>query len=285
LSGQSNSISIKKTLLIDGHLLDLSQPRLMGILNTTPDSFYSGSRLSTEHAWLNRTAKMLEDGADIIDVGGYSTRPGAAEVAVHEEIERVLPVVRSIKKHYPEAILSVDTFRASVAETCLDNGANIINDVSGGRLDKALIPLVARRNIPYVIMHMRGTPQSMNQLNFYEDLITDIIYELQEMVDRCIAEGIADLIIDPGFGFAKNTEQNFELMRQLKAFQRLGHPVLVGISRKSTIYKTLNTTPEGALNGTTAMNMMALMNEASILRVHDIKEASECIKLYKSVYL
>ena len=250
----------------------------MGILNITPDSFYSGSRI--EFQKIQDTAgQMLAEGAAFLDVGGYSTRPGATDVSVEEELDRVLPAIETLARYFPEASLSIDTFRAHVAERCVTAGAGLINDVSGGTLDAAMLTTVARLRVPYILMHMRGTPQTMNSRTEYTDVTREVIDELHPRVARLQQLGIPDVIIDPGFGFAKTVAQNFELLNRLTAFHIFGKPLLVGLSRKSMIWRTLGTDPAGALSGTTALNAVALLKGAKILRVHDVKPAMECIKL------
>lgn len=270
----------KKTLNIRGTLLDLSAPAVMGIINITPDSFYSGSRVGATDEIVEKAGQMLSEGAGMIDIGGYSTRPGAREVSAEEEGDRIEFAVEPLAKFFPDLIISVDTFRAEVAERGIRKGAHMINDVAGGTLDDAMFETVARLRVPYILMHMRGTPQTMNNLTDYERLVPDILRDLRQKVALLQSKGVADLIIDPGFGFAKTIAQNFELMRELKQFQLLGYPVLVGISRKTTIYKTLHISPEEALNGTTVLNTLALERGASILRVHDVKPAVEAVKLW-----
>lgn len=270
----------KKTLNIRGALLDLSTPVVMGIMNVTPDSFYSGSRVAATDEIVEKAGQMLSEGAGMIDVGGYSTRPGAREVSAEEEGDRIESAVEPLAKFFPNLIISVDTFRAEVAERGIRKGAHMINDVAGGTLDDTMFETVARLRVPYILMHMRGTPQTMNSLTDYERLIPDILGDLRQKAALLQSKGVADLIIDPGFGFAKTIAQNFELMRELKQFRLLGYPVLVGISRKTTIYKTLHISPEEALNGTTVLNTLALERGASILRVHDVKPAVEAVKLW-----
>lgn len=270
----------KKTLNIRGTLLDLSTPLVMGIMNITPDSFYSGSRVASSDQIVEKAGQMISEGAGILDIGGYSTRPGAREVSAQEEGDRIESAVEPLAKYFPDLIISVDTFRAEVAERGVGRGAHIINDVAGGTLDDAMFEAVARMRVPYILMHMRGTPQTMNQLTAYERLVPDILRDLRQKVAVLQSKGVADLIIDPGFGFAKSIAQNFELMRELKQFKLLGYPLLVGISRKTTIYKTLQISPEEALNGTTVLNTLALECGASILRVHDVKPAVEAVKLW-----
>lgn len=272
----------KKTVNVGGRLVDLSTPLVMGIVNFTPDSFYSDSRVGSEQAVLEKVGKMIEEGAAIIDVGGYSTRPGAAEVGAQEESDRVLSVIEPVKKYFPDIIISVDTFRSQVAEDAVKAGGHIINDVSGGTLDEQMFDTVAALRVPYILMHMRGTPETMNQLTDYNNLVVDIVRELKSSIDVLRQKGVADIWVDPGFGFAKTIEQNFSLLKDLQEFEQLGYPVLVGLSRKATIYKTLNILPEQALNGTTVLNTLALERGASILRVHDVKEAVEVVKLWKA---
>ncbi|WP_353720610.1 dihydropteroate synthase [Dyadobacter sp. 676] len=270
----------KKTLNIRGRLLDLSTPVVMGIMNITPDSFYAGSRVVATDEIVEKAGKMLAEGAGIIDIGGYSTRPGAREVSEDEEGDRIESAVEPLAKFFPEVVISVDTFRARVAERGICKGAHLINDVAGGTLDDAMFETVARLRVPYILMHMRGTPQTMNSLTTYERLVPDILRDLRAKLVLLQSKGVADVIIDPGFGFAKTTAQNFELMRELAQFKSLGYPVLAGISRKTAIYKTLNISPEEALNGTTVLNTLALERGASILRVHDVKQAVEAVKLW-----
>ena len=267
---------------INGKLVDFSSPLVMGILNTTPDSFFEGSRYKPHaDALVEVAGKMLEEGAKMIDIGGYSTRPDAEEVNENEECERVLPAIEAICKHFPQAIISIDTFRAEVARKAILAGAAIINDISGGNLDNNMFQTVAKLNVPYILMHSRGTPKTMSQLNIYNNLTDDIIQELASKVYTLREMGVKDIIIDPGFGFAKDLPQNYELMQNLPLFDILNLPILVGISRKSMIWKLLNISPKEALNATTALNMYALEKSANILRVHDVKEAVEVIKLYE----
>ena len=268
------------TIHCKGELIDLSSPKVMGIINATPNSFYAESRKTSEKDILKQVEKMLEDGADFIDVGGYSTPPGAPKVDETEELNRVLPAIENILKSFPEALISVDTFRANVAEKSIEAGAAIINDISAGNLDPEMMKTVAKYQVPYIMMHMRGTPQTMKDLNQYDDLLQDILFYFSEKISEARALGINDLIVDPGFGFAKNIAQNFELLSKMELFKTLELPILAGLSRKSLIYKTLNTSAQEALNGTTFLNTIALSKGANILRVHDVKEAVECTKLY-----
>ena len=274
----------KKTLNVRGKLLDLSVPKVMGILNITPDSFYQGSRfLGNVQELTDRAGVMLSQGASVLDVGGYSTRPGAAEVSGREESERVVWAIEGLKKSFPDCIVSVDSFRAQVAEAALVAGADMINDVAGGDLDEGMFDVVARYKVPYVLMHMRGNPKTMNRLTDYADVAADIIKDLAGRVAVLRARGVADIVVDPGFGFAKTIDQNFELMKKLSFFHQLGCPLLVGISRKTMIWKTLGIHAEEALNGTSVLNTLAVQAGANILRVHDVKEAMEVIKLCRAV--
>ncbi|QDH77637.1 dihydropteroate synthase [Echinicola soli] len=275
----------KITLQIKGKLILLDDPCVMGILNVTPDSFYSESRISPdENKLLQKAEKLLGEGAAILDLGGYSSRPGAAEVTTEDEINRILPAVKALKKHFPAAIISVDTFRHKVAEAAFSEGADIINDISGGELDKKMIPTVGKLNIPYICMHMRGNPETMQDKTEYNNIEKDILLFFNEKLNQCYKAGIKDVIIDPGFGFAKTLVQNYRILKNLSYFKTIKNPILAGVSRKSMIYKTLGVSPEEALNGTTALNMAALLNGAKILRVHDVKEATETVKLYKQLY-
>ena len=251
----------------------------MGILNFTPDSFYSESRTLKDSSLLSKIEEMLNEGATFIDIGAYSSRPGANFVSVEEEKQRLLPALETIVKEFPEVLISVDTFRSKIAADAIDLGACMVNDISGGNLDADMFALVAKKQVPYILMHMRGTPKTMNSLNKYDDLILDTISELQEKVQLLNKLGLNDLIVDPGLGFAKDLIQNYEIVKHLKSFECLGHPLLVGASRKSMIYKHLNTSIEEALNGSTVVHTASLLNGASILRVHDVKAAVEAIKI------
>lgn len=255
-------------------------PLLMGILNSTPDSFYDGGLYTSEIKWLKKTADMIEAGADIIDVGAYSTRPGAVNISEQEELERLVPVITSIRKHFPEQIISVDSFRASVAEKAVDEGANIINDISGGTIDQEMFTTVARLQVPYILMHIKGTPQTMQLAPSYDNVVQEVQIYFEERIRLLQELGFFKTIIDPGFGFGKTLEHNFQLFNNLDAFLSFNLPVLVGISRKSMIHKVLNISSKEALNGTTVLNTLALTKGASILRVHDVKEAKEVIDLY-----
>ena len=267
------------TINCKGKLIDLTSPKVMGILNITPDSFYEGSRRTSDAALLTSAEEMLKQGATFLDIGGYSSRPGAEDISIAEELKRVIPAIEAVLQNFPDAIISADTFRAEVASRSLEAGAAMINDIAAGNLDREILPVIAKYQVPYIMMHMRGNPQTMKEQNNYEDLITDILYYFSEKISAARELGINDIIIDPGFGFSKNIEQNFELLSKLELFHIAETPVLVGISRKSTIYKTLNCGPEEALNGTTVLNTVALLKGAQILRVHDVKEAMEAVKL------
>lgn len=267
------------TINCKGKLIDLTSPKVMGILNITPDSFYEGSRRTSDAALLTSAEEMLKQGATFLDIGGYSSRPGAEDISIAEELKRVIPAIEAVLQNFPDAIISADTFRAEVASRSLEAGAAMINDIAAGNLDREMLPVIAKYQVPYIMMHMRGNPQTMKEQNNYEDLITDILYYFSEKISAARELGINDIIIDPGFGFSKNIEQNFELLSKLELFHIAETPVLVGLSRKSTIYKTLNCGPEEALNGTTVLNTVALLKGAQILRVHDVKEAMEAVKL------
>ena len=252
----------------------------MGILNVTPDSFFAGSRTPTQKTVLERAEKLLSEGAAILDIGGYSSRPGALDIPAEEETNRIVPAIKSIISEFPDAVISVDTFRADVAQAAIEAGAAIINDISGGTIDGRMFATTAALQVPYILMHMRGTPQTMQTLTQYQDLLPEMLRYFAEKVDALRRLGVNDIIIDPGFGFAKTVEQNYEVLNQLEVFRILELPVLAGMSRKSMTYKTLNIGPEEALNGTTALNMLALTKGAKILRVHDVKEAVQTVKLY-----
>jgi dihydropteroate synthase len=269
---------------IEGKLIDLSTPRVMGIINMTPDSFYKGSRYSKESYLVGIAGKMISEGADILDLGGYSSRPGAADISEGEEAERVLPVIKLLKEEIPSAVISVDTFRSGIAQRAvLECGANIINDISGGEADSRMFDVVAELNVPYILMHMQGNPQTMQNNPVYDDVVADILRWFAPRIFRLQSAGVKDIIIDPGFGFSKTNKHNFEMLRRLGDFEVAGLPILAGLSRKGTIWKTLGITPEEALNGTTVLNTVALLNGADILRVHDVKEAVEAVKLLKKM--
>ena len=275
----------KYSLNIHGSLYELDSPKVMGILNVTPDSFYSGSRCSTDDALIERRVhQIIDEGADMIDIGGYSSRLNADDISPEEEYSRLDRGLRIIRTIAPQAIVSVDTFRADVARRCVENwGVEIINDISGGDLDDAMFDTVAGLKVPYILMHMRGNPATMNTLTQYDNVVVDVIKDLGAKVQRLNALGVADVIIDPGFGFSKTVEQNYRLMNHLGFFHSLALPLLVGISRKSMIYRPLGITPEQSLNGTTALNMVALAAGTHILRVHDVKEACEAVKIHNLI--
>lgn len=271
------------TINCKGNLIDLTSPKVMGILNITPNSFFDGGKYADENSVLQQVEKMLIDGATFIDVGAYSSKPNAEFVSENEEISRLIPVIELILKNFPETLISVDTFRANVAKKAIENGACIINDISAGSLDEDMMQTVAKLQVPYIMMHMKGNPQTMQSLAQYENIVKEMLFYFSEKVAQARSLGINDLIIDPGFGFAKTLEQNFEVMNKLELFQMLELPLLVGVSRKSMIYKTLETSAEFALNGTTVLNTIALQKGVKILRVHDVKEAMECVKLCNSL--
>jgi dihydropteroate synthase len=277
------------TINCKGQLIDLATPKVMGILNVTPNSFFDGGKhkpgSSGESEILSQVGKMLSDGATFIDIGGYSSKPSAEFVSEEEELNRIVPVVQSIMKHYPEAILSIDTFRSVVAATCVDKGAAIINDISAGILDDKMMEVVAKYNVPYIMMHMRGMPQTMQSMTNYDDIVKEILFYFSERIHKARSLGINDLIIDPGFGFAKKLEQNNEVLKKLALFEMLELPLLVGISRKSMITKALDISSNEALNGTTVLNTIALTKGANILRVHDVKEAVEAVTLFNKINL
>lgn len=251
----------------------------MGILNITPDSFYDGGRYNQDSTFLKQAEKMIHQGADFIDVGGYSSRPGASDIPVEEELTRTIPVIKALKKEFPTVLLSIDTFRSQVANTAVNEGAAIVNDISGGELDPVMLETIAALQVPYIAMHMRGTPQTMNQLTQYENLLKEIVDFFHQKINALRASGVNDVILDPGFGFAKTAAQNFELLNNLNQLHILEKPLLVGLSRKSMIWRTLEISPEDSLNGTSVLNTIALIKGASILRVHDVKEAREVIAL------
>lgn len=271
------------TLNCNGRLLSSNRPLVMGIINLTPDSFFEDSRAEGVDAVLRHAEQMLKDGADIIDIGAQSTRPGSTLLSPDEELSRLSAVIDVLTDRFSDAFFSVDTFYSRVAEVCVSAGACMINDVSGGQMDNAMIPMAGKLKVPYVCMHMRGTPQTMQQFTTYEDIVKDILDFFIGRISECQAAGIHDLILDPGFGFSKTIDQNFELLRRLPELKVPGLPILAGLSRKSTIYKTLNVTAAEALNGTTVLNTIALMNGADILRVHDVREAREAVELVRKL--
>lgn len=269
------------TINCKGQLVDFSVPKVMGILNTTPDSFYDGGRYADDKKILSRAEEILSQGATIIDIGGYSSRPGADFVSEEEELNRVVPVIRQILQHFPDALISIDTFRSEVAKAAIENDAAIVNDISAGLLDGKMLETVAQYNVPYIMMHMRGNPQTMQQHTDYTDIVKEMLVYFAQRIQRARECGINDLIIDPGFGFAKTLHQNYEVLQKLELFQMLELPLLAAVSRKSMVYKVLQNSPEEALNGTTVLNTIALSKGAKILRVHDVKEAVEAVKLFQ----
>lgn len=272
-----------KNINCKGTLIELSIPKVMGIINVTPDSFYDGGKTFQKKNILEQAEKMISEGATFLDIGGYSSRPDADEVSEEEEIKRVIPAIEAILKEFPEALLSIDTFRSKVATKAVNTGAAIINDISGGTLDPEMFKQVSLLKVPYILMHMRGTPQNMKTQTNYDNISKEVLTYFSEKIAKAHKAGINDIIVDPGFGFAKNAEQNFELLNNLELFKSLSAPCLVGISRKSTIYNTLKVSAEDALNGTTVLHTVALLKGASILRVHDVKEAKECITLLQNL--
>ena len=271
------------TINCTGKLVDLSTPKIMGILNVTPDSFYDGGVHNSEKKILNHVEKMLNDGAIFIDIGAYSSRPNAINIDEDEELNRVVPALELVNKKFPEAIISIDTFRSKVAETCLNSGASIINDISAGEMDEKMMKIVGKYNVPYVMMHMKGNPQNMIRKTNYDDMLKEIIKYFSKKINQAVSYKINDMIIDPGFGFAKDLKQNYDLLSNIDLLKILDKPIMVGISRKSMIYQSLKTNAKESLNGTTVLNTVSLIKGASILRVHDVKEANECIKLISAL--
>ena len=265
-----------------GKLLLIEKPLVMGILNITDDSFYAGSRMQNIDAIKNKATQMLNEGADILDIGAQSTRPGSIRISAEEELIKLLPAIEMLLKLFPEMIISIDTYHSRVAKECVNSGTAIVNDISAGEMDKNMIETVAKLNVPYICMHMKGVPETMQQQTRYEDVTKEVLDFFIRKTEECRQAGIKDLIIDPGFGFGKNISQNLLLLKNLSVFQILGKPILAGLSRKSTIYKTLKIPVEDSLNGTTVLNTIALQNGASILRVHDVKEAKEAIALVEA---
>ncbi|HEY4540279.1 MAG TPA: dihydropteroate synthase [Faecalibacter sp.] len=271
------------TINCNGRLIDLSEPKIMAILNTTPNSFYDGGSHVDMDSILSKVEEYIKYGAEIIDVGGYSTKPGAEEVSEEEELQRTIPVIEKLMEKYPQLILSIDTFRGNVARAAVKAGASIINDVSGFELDDEMLPAIAELRVPYILMHMKGTPQTMQDNPSYEDVTLEVNQYFSEKIARLRALKVNDIILDPGFGFAKTLAHNYELFSKMEVLGFGQYPLLVGISRKSMIYKFFGTTPQEALNGTTALNMVALQKGAKILRVHDVKEAAETLKIYHAL--
>jgi dihydropteroate synthase len=271
--------SVKKTLNIRGILHALERAWIMGIVNLTPDSFYNKSRVQREDDIVKRVEEMLSDGADLVDLGAYSSRPGAIHISEQEEWERLQPAIKVILRNYPETLISVDTFRSSIARKAYEEGASMINDISGGQIDDNMFKTISEIRLPYILMHMRGDPRTMNTLTTYDNLFKEMINYFESRILELKSSGVNDIIIDPGFGFAKSLDQNYELLKNLTYFEVLGYPLLVGLSRKSMIFKQLGVQPSEALNGTIALNTVSLLKRASILRVHDIKEAKEVVNL------
>jgi len=263
----------------NGNLIDLTTPKVMGILNVTPNSFYDGGKHKEINLIIHQVDKMLSEGADFIDIGAYSSKPSAEFVSEEEEIKRLVPILKSLVETFPNIVLSVDTFRANVAKAAVENGVAMVNDISAGFLDDKMLETVAELKVPYIMMHMRGNPQTMQSLTDYNDIVKEMIFYFSERIQKARSFGISDIVIDPGFGFAKTLEQNYEVLHKMELFSMLELPLLAGISRKSMIYKVLESSPQEALNGTSVLNTIALQKGAKILRVHDVKEAVECIKL------
>ena len=271
------------TINCNGNLIDLSSPKVMGILNITPDSFFDGGKYKNESEILQQTEKMILEGATFIDVGAYSSRPGATHISEEEELERIVPVIKLLVKHFPKILISVDTFRSKVAAESIKNGAAMINDISGGKMDDNMFETVAKLQVPYILMHMLGTPQNMQKNPQYKNVTKEVISFFAEQIFKLHQLKLNDIIIDVGFGFGKTMEHNYELLKNLSLFKNLGVPILAGISRKSMVYKPLGTSAKEALNATTSVNTIALLNGATILRVHDVKEALEAVKIVEQL--
>lgn len=274
-----NGKEIKMNINCNGNLIDLTTPKVMGILNVTPNSFYDGGKHKEINSIIHQVDKMLSEGADFIDIGAYSSKPSAEFVSEDEEINRLVPIVKSLVETFPNIVLSVDTFRAHVAKAAVENGVALVNDIAAGLLDDKMLETVAELKVPYIMMHMRGNPQTMQSLTDYNDIVKEMIFYFSERIQKARSFGISDIVIDPGFGFAKTLEQNYEVLHKMELFSMLELPLLAGVSRKSMIYKVLENSPQEALNGTSVLNTIALQKGAKILRVHDVKEAVECIKL------
>ena len=271
------------TINCKGLLIDLSKPKVMGILNVTPNSFFDGGKYKNADEIVAQVQKMLSEGATFIDIGAYSSKPNAEFVSVEEEIARIVPIVELLVQQFPNILISIDTFRSEVAEACILKGAALINDIAAGKLDDFMLGVVAKYKVPYIMMHMRGTPQTMTTLTQYEDVVKEVLLYFSERIAAARSLGINDLIVDPGFGFAKTLEQNYEVLQKMELLQQLELPILAGVSRKSMIYKVLNTNASESLNGTTTLNTISLVKGASILRVHDVKEAVECVTLFNAM--
>jgi len=268
-----------KSMNCNGKLIDLSSPKVMGVLNITPDSFFDGGKYKNETAIISQVKKMLGEGATFIDVGAYSSRPGAKHISVKEELERILPVIKLLINEFPDILISIDTFRSEVAKSCINSGACIVNDISGGAMDTSMFNTVAELQVPYIIMHIQGTPQNMQENPIYNNVVKDVLYYFSKKINKLRSLGVNDIIADPGFGFGKTTKHNYKLLNNLDLFKNLEIPTLVGLSRKSMLYKPLKLTAEKALNATTSENTIAIFNGANILRVHDVKEAVEAVKI------
>ena len=279
MADKNTDFQQKLTLNVRGSQLDLSSPKLMGIINLTPDSFFDGGRNNSIENALKKSEEFLAEGADLLDLGAYSSRPGAEHISEETEHERLIPVVKAIAKEFPQALISIDTFRSGIAKAAIAEGGHLINDISAGEMDENMFQTIAELKVPYILMHMRGTPKTMTQLTDYADLLSEISQYFSRKIKQLNDLGVHDLIIDPGFGFAKTIDQNYELLAKLDNLKILGYPILAALSRKSMIYKLLDTDAEHALNGTTAANTIALLNGANILRVHDIAEAKEAIQI------
>jgi len=271
------------TINCKGKLIHLTTPKVMGILNLTPDSFYDGGKYYDEKGVFSQVEKMLSEGATFIDVGAYSSRPGAKHISEEEELQRIVPIVKSLIDKFPNILLSIDTFRSEVAKQCIEQGAALINDISAGEMDDKMMQTVGDLNVPYIMMHMDGTPQNMQQNPVYNNVTQDVLYYFSEKIAIVRSFGINDVIIDPGFGFGKTNAHNYQLLNELELFKNIDLPLLIGLSRKSMIYKTLNSDAQNALNGTTSLNTISLFKGANILRVHDVKEAMECIVLTQNL--
>ena len=271
------------TINCKGQLIDLSSPKIMGIINLTPDSFYDGGKYASEEEVFSQVEKMLTDGATFIDIGAYSSRPGAQHISEEKELERIVPIVKALIARYPKILLSIDTFRSTVAKKCIEEGAALINDISAGNMDHEMFKTIGELNVPYIMMHMQGTPQNMQENPIYKNVTQEVLYYFSEKIALARSYGINDLIIDPGFGFGKTNTHNFQLLNELELFENIELPLLVGVSRKSMIYKTLDTDAKNALNGTTALNTVSVYKGANILRVHDVKEAIECVHLIQKL--
>jgi dihydropteroate synthase len=282
---QNKTIKPNYTWCLRGQLTSFHKVRVMGILNTTPDSFYTGSRVPDELALLRKAEKMVQEGAWMLDVGGYSSRPGATDISEQEELSRILPAISALRRNFPEVFISIDTYRSEIARAAIEHGADVVNDISGGLLDKNMVKVVAKIKVPYIAMHMRGTPQTMTSQTTYQHVTKDVCLELAQISYKLRDAGIHDYAIDPGFGFAKTTEQNFKLLNDLPYFQLFGKPILAGLSRKSMIWKTLQLSAANALGGTIALNTLAVVKKASILRVHDVAEAVQLVTLLQQAEL